>query len=1111
MKKLALLVVVLLVSTISLLAQRTVVGKVSDSDGEPLTGANVVVKGTSTGATTDLDGNYSVNVPSNGTTIVITYTGFNTQEIVLGVSNVVNVSMSEGVILAETVVTALGNEEDKAKSGTASTKVGGDALRSSAEVGILNSLAGKSAGVNITSSTGDPGAGSRIQIRGASSITGNVQPLVILDGIAINNDSYYGTNGSSSYLGTDGGVVQQSRLNDIPAEEIENVEVLRGASAAAIWGSAAANGVLVITTKKGKSAGRKGWTVDLNSSVAFDQINKTVDLQNEYGGGNNGVFQFNPAGGRSWGDRVSDRTGGADVTNQSGAYFQANSGTKYYPIADGDAANVHGGKNDKTLYGLYDQLFKTGTTYTNNISLNNIDNRGNVYFSLSNLKQDGIIKENSNYQRTNARLNVIRKLTDKVTIDVSTGYTQTNSDRIQMGSNLSGLFLGGLRTPIDFNSEDYVGTYFNAGGVPTVNSQRAYRNPIGANPVSTYDNPLWMMENINSKSRVGRFIGRGDIRYEPTNWLSFTGRAGLDAYNDNRSDFFPFISAGSNNKGAYTRETINGRDYNYMFFGTVKAPLADFLKSALTIGTNLTEQNFETTATISKGFINPNSPPVSANAADQRTRNYSNQQRTIRYFGKLGLEFWDQLYVNGSASLDYLSTLSESENGVFYPAVDVAWNVNKYIKMNEVSTVKLRGGWGQVGRGPVPYVATTGFYIPNGASSFGFNDGWGSGLDPNAYGGGVAINSVAGNPAIRPEIKTEIEYGIDLGFFNDRIKFGGTVYSNVTKDLILQVPVSESAGFDRQFSNIAEIENKGVELEFGFTPIKKKDLTWNIYGNWSRNKNEVTKLGVDNLFLGGFEGSSSYAAVGQQLGVIWGTKFDRDNTGKLVLDDNGFPVQAEVEGVLGDPNPDFRMGIGTTLNYKRWTLNVLFDMAQGMDMWNGTKGALAFFGRAAVTGTTTTLTADQAASLVNYNGNTVADQWGAYKNADGSYTVRGEVKNFGGKDVFLDEYWYRAGPGSGFTGPTEQFVEDASWSRLREVTLSYSIPVKSGFIKGATVSFTGRNLLLFTNYTGNDPDQNLTGSGANGLGDGLGTNAIGLDYFNNPATRSYRVALNINF
>ncbi len=1099
MKKAVILIAAFLFVSSAAFAQRLVKGTVTDKAGQAIIGANVIVKGTTIGTITDLNGNYSISVPEGSSELTFSYTGFNSQDVRIGTSNVIDVVLEEGILLEETVVTAFGTEIAKRTSGVASSQVNGSSLRSSGEVGVINALAGKAAGINITSSSGEPGAGAKIQIRGATSISGDLKPLIVLDGVPIYNSSYYGT-GSSS-VGSDGGVVQQSRLNDISAHDIEKVEVLRGASAAAVWGSKAANGVISITTKKGK-AKQEGWSIDVNSSVSFDQLNKKVPLQNAYGGGNNGNFQFVPAGGRSWGDKIANRPDGQDEFITTGAKFTANDGTEYYPIQNGSAANPHGGKRDKTLYDVYDAIFQTGTVIENGLGLNNFDKNGNIYFGVNNLRQDGIIRTNSTYDRTTFRLNILRRLNERLSVDAGLGYSYITSDRIQMGSNLNGLFLGGLRTPSDFNSEDYVGTYTDANGLNFPNRQRAYRNPLGANLNSIYDNPLWMIENINSNSIVNRIFAKLEVGYEINRFLHPAVRISIDQFTDEREDFFPYLSAGVNSGGTFVKEAITGKLTNYNLFNNARLANTENFTLNWMLGLNLTDDNVKFVSGKTKGFINPFSPRDLENGASKQVFNTQIHESSVRYYTTLGFGLWNQLYINAAGSFDYLSTLSDENNGVFYPAFDVAWDASKVLNINKISQLKLRAGWGQVGRGPDPYLTTTGFYIPEGTGSVGFVEGWGGGLDPSVYGGGSAINSDAGNPNINPEIKTETEFGFDLGMFKNRLNFSFTYYNNVTKDLILLVDVPESTGFNRQVSNAGEIKNKGIELEGSLNLLRKSNFSWDVFANYSANRNEVTKMaGVASFFLGGFEGAASRAIPGQQLGAIWGSRWARDENGKLKLDPNGFPIQDEVEGFLGDPNPDFRMGIGSQLSYKAWSLNFLFDISHGITMWNGTRGALTFFGRSATTGVETVLTPEQANSLKLYNGKTVSEVYARHLK-EGKYYVRGSIANFGGPDVFLDEIWYRVGPGSGFTGPTEQFMEDASWARLRELTLSYNFSCNSKYIKGGRVYVTGRNLWLITDYTGNDPDQNLTGAGLN---------ALGLDYFNNPSARSVILGVNLNF
>ena len=1118
MKKLLLVFSLLLVTSGILLAQRTVEGTITDDQGEALIGASVLVKGAQVGTVTDFNGKYSIEVPAGSDVLVFSYTGFSVQEIQLGASNILDLQLSENTeILDEIVVTALGFETKKSKVGTASSTVEGGDLVRSGEVGLINSLSGKSAGINVISSSGEPGAGSKIQIRGATSITGDLQPLIVIDGVPIFNDSYYGegfggqVSGSSGSLGSGGGVTQQSRLNDINPEDIENVEIIRGASASAVWGSRAANGVIIITTKKGRYQEGKKFTVNYNTSVAFDQINKKIPLNELYGQGVGAMHS--PTTPLSWGDKIANRPGGTDnyitdpnAPGYAGAFTSDQTGNTYYAIDGGDETNLNGGKNSKELYDPYDQLFKTGVTYSNSLSLSSGTEDGSVYFSLGNLSQDGIIKDNSDYSRTTTRLNATRRLGNMFTLNANTSYTNSSSNRVQMGSNLNGLFLGGLRSPADFNDSDYSGTYTDILGNELPDRQRAYRNYLGTRNNSIYDNPLWMMNNILSDSKVNRFIGKLELRFEPLNWLNFVARGSIDSYTDEREDFYPVLSAGTNNGGRFTKETITRRQLNYDFIGRARRELTSDITANLLLGIGLNERKLDDHGTTARSFINPLSPPQLSNATNFEVFNVEETVRTAGVYGTLSLEFFDQVFLNLSGRQDYLSTLPDGERSFFYPGADVAWQFSKLLTSKDIlSSGRLRVGYGQVGRGPDAYLTTTDFYTPTAANT-GFGEGWGPGVNPIAYGGAFSQSNVAGNPNLKPEKKTEVEAGIDLGFMDDRVGVSFTYYDNKTEDLIIQVETPESSGFVSQIANAATIENTGIELELDVNVLRTDDLEWNVFANFSRNENTVIDMaGTNSILLAGFSGTSSRAVVGQQLGVLWGAKWARDASNALSLDENGFPTLAAEAGIIGDPNPDFRLGAGSMLTYKNLSLSFLFDFSEGGQIWNGTKGALSFFGRAGYQAVETVLTAEQAENLVIFGGTKVADAYPYLENADGTYSVRGEIKDFGNGDVFLDESWYYSGPGSGFTGPDEQFVEDASWARLRELSLTYDLNTKATGLKwlnGASLSFTGRNLFLWTDYDGNDPDTNLTGAGNNGFG---------LEYFQNPSARTYKFSLNLTF
>jgi TonB-linked SusC/RagA family outer membrane protein len=1093
-------------------AQRTVSGTVtSGADGEGLPGVAVRAKGTSTGVTTDFEGNYRLEVPEGVNTLVFSFVGFAPQEIPIGNRSVIDVELAEDVKqLEEVVVTALGFEVKKDNIGIASSTVEGDAVAKSGESTLLQGLAGKAAGVNITQGSGDPGAGSRIVIRGATSITGDLDPLIVIDGVPMFNDQVQGAGSNST--GSGGGVTQQSRLNDINPNDIESMEILKGASAAALWGARAANGVIIITTKKGRSALGKKFTIDVTSRVSLDRLNREVPLSYEYGQGFlgrfNGGYGTNFGQALSWGDRISDRPGGQDTyitdPNAEGylGYFEAQDGTRYYAIPAGTPENPHGGKNDRTVYNPHDQLFRTGQTLYNSVGVGTADENGNVYISVSNQDQNGIILENSNYNRLTGRLSATRYLGDKVTLTTAANYTGTSGDRVQMGSNLSGLFLGGLRSSPGFNMEDYVGTYVDPEGNVFENRQRSYRNPLGRRPYSVYDNPLWSMRNNRSTTEVDRVIGKVELNVNPVKWLNIISRVGLDRYTDEREDFFDPLSANFQG-GAYTKQTIIRSQINADLIAQTNYSFGNSISGNFLVGTSLNDRDFSTAGAQITNFTNPLSPPDLGNAPSDARSTFSQESevRNFAYFTSASIGFVDQVFLNLSGRYDAFSTLPAGERGFFYPAADIAWQFTELIAENNIlSFGKLRGGYGEVGRAPDPYITET-FFVPSS-----YTEGWGGVLDASQYGGGFRRSSLAGNPDIRPETKKEWEIGADLRFIKDRISLNATYYDNVTEDLIIPIDLPASSGFGSITTNAAEIENKGIELELTGRAVASDNFTWDINLNWSRNRNLVTDLaGVEEISLGGFTGSTSSAVEGQPLGVIWGDATLRDENGNLVLTEAGFPQLAPSPQVLGDPNPDWRGGLGTTLSYKGFSLNAWLESSQGGDVWNGTRGALAFFGKAAMTARTTTLTTDEANTVLNYAGLTAAELYPHWQNADGTYTVRGYVTDFGGGPVLIDELYYRSGPGSGFTGPADQFVEDGSWTRFRELTLSYDFSrldfISRLGLSSANLSLTGRNLFLWTDYQGIDPDTNLTGA----------SNALGLDYFNNPATRSYVVTLNLKY
>ncbi len=691
-----------------------------------------------------------------------------------------------------------------------------------------------------------------------------------------------------------------------------------------------ANGVIMITTKSG--AGAKGKiNISYKGTYSVDKIFLTHDLQKNYGSGRGGLFQSTPTGGRSWGDKIADRPGGADDFITTGAYFEANDGTLYYPIANGTATDPSGGKNSREVFDYKDILFQNGSYFENAISLSGGDKSGNFYMSFSDMNQEGIAVNNSDYRRTTGSISAEKRMSNIVNLKGNFTYSRIKSNRVQMGSNLSGLYLGGLRTPADFDSRDYEGTYYDATGFATPNRERAYRNPIGASANSIYNNPLWMMEHILDFTTVDRFIGSIQADVDATDWLTLTARVGADHYNDKRDAFFDVNSAGTNANGRYSAQSIKETQINGDFFARGSFELSQDVQLTGLVGFNVNQRIFENVFGQIRNFIITVDPPfdlTNSTPENSLTSNSFSQIRTAATYATAGFGYKDYLFLNLTGRAESSSTFGkDADPFFFYPSADIAFQFTNAIdglKGNKVlSFGKLRIAYGEVGVQPGGAYGTPTYF-----NSGSYAESWGPGLAAGAYGGGFIRSNLVGNPDIRPERKKELEFGADLRFLNNRISLSATYFTNKTEDVILNIPIAPSTGGTLKLTNAAEIENKGVELELSGDVLRKSDFSWNVSANFTTYTNEVTSLsGSESIFLGGFAGTSSRAVEGQPLGTLWGTKWARnETTGDIVLDANGFPTLSPEEGVIGNPVPDFRMGIGNTFNFKGLRLYVLFDM-----------------------------------------------------------------------------------------------------------------------------------------------------------------------------------------
>ena len=1060
-----------LFSSLVLFGQGGISGVVLDENGGPLPGANVVIENTSTGVSTDFDGNFTINANS-GQVLVISYIGYNSEYITVGNQDSITVSLQLDNELEEVVVTALGFAAVRDQQGSTSSVIATDDVIRSAEPTVVNALSGKASGVRITRSNGDPGAGSTIRIRGANTIDGSIQPLIIVDGVPMDNTTSYA--GGNNITGSNGGVTQGSRLNDINPNDIESVQVLKGASAGALYGSKAANGVVVITTKKGSRGEAK---ITFKSSYSFDEISERIEMQDTWGQGRSGVFGTNRA--ESWGDWIPGRSGSMD-TYKSGAFFTAENGTVYKAIDDKNSTQTYVDEN-------FDSVFGTGHALQNDLTISGGGDNSTYFFSLGHLDQDGMIK-NATYERTNARLNYEAKLNDKITLSSKMAYTFTKSNRIQQSSNVSGLMLGLLRTPPDFDGRDYKGTYTSSGGTEYVNRGRSYRKPIGQSSNQSYTNPLWTVNEQTSLTKVNRITVTPQLTIKPTNWFSIITRGNVDVADDKRTYFFPVGDASSRANGQFQEDVIDIRNSSLDIIGKANFDLADNINLTATAGWSYNDRKYNRISGNITGFlVNSSKQTTALNTSSEASSfdNYRSFRRSNRGYGVLNLDVANELFLNVSGALESASTIDGS---FFYPAADVAWVVTESaIQSDAISFAKLRGSWGQVGVQPSAHKFET---LAEGG--FGYST-YSDPLDSNLFGGGFRLDNNLGNPNLEPEIKTEWEIGADLRFLDDRMSLSFTYYDNIIEGILLDVTLSPSSGYATQYGNYGEMTNIGMEIDWGYDIIDEADFGLSTAINWSRNDNEVTDLyGTETINLSPGASVSSRAIVGYPLGTLYGTGSKTNPDGSLDLNSNGFPQITSSPIVLGDPNPDWRAGVSMNMRYKKWRLNAVLEHSHGGEFSPRTLWVLNRFGTTAETANRLTL--DQP--LVNYRGNTIA----------AGTTVRGNIKDFGGGPVLLDENWYRTGIGGGF-GDNQAYnfsIADATWTKLRDLSLSYiwdDSRIKSLGLSDVILTFTGRDLININEVDGIDPEINTKGVSV----------AQGVEYFTNPQTKGFLFSLTINY
>jgi len=1099
MRKICVFLGVLLLAFAMASAQtRPITGKVVDKNGQPVAGASVVIKGSTTGTATDDAGVFKLSI-KNGDVLVISAMEYGTQEIKAGTKNAFMITLNkEDAQLSEVVVTALGIKREKRELGMATQTVGGDQLNKYGSGNTLNEMGGKVAGLTVINSSGDPGAGTFFRMRGATSITaGSNQPLIVIDGIPIDNsvNNFDPTNAGFQASGANGdltgGSTPTNRGLDINPNDIESINVLKGPAAAALYGMQGANGAVIVTTKKGN--GRRGTSVTFSSTNSIDKVSNLPPLQNQYAQGSNGVY-LGPSTGAStsWGPAIDT------------LYWDGNTNYKWDKHGNIVGKSSPSAKIPVTPYDRY-SFFQTGFTSNNSIALSGNTDKSNYRLSLGNLYQTGIIPT-SKYSKTTVSLSGESKITDRLHASASINYISSWNNKVQQGSNVSGIMLGLVRTPATFDNSNGYGSkavdnplaYSFADG-----TQRNYRGGGG------YDNPYWVVNEDPTRSDLNRVYGSVQADYKLLDWMSLTYRLGGDVYTQSDKQAYNIGSNAAAGGAIYLIDYINSQ-YNSDFMVNMHKSLGKDWDGTLVLGNNFFSQTQNTRYAAGTGLGVPGFLDIS-NATSFLASEAEVRKSTMAFYGQAEVNYKRMLYLTLTGREEKASTLPVNANTFFYPSASLSWIFTELpgMKNNKVlSFGKLRASYANVANIPLAHSLTTPF------STGTFKDGWTTGINfPISGVPGYQISSqisTVGNPNLKPENTYSYELGTDLTFFQGKIGLNATAYYSKSKDVIFPVNIPYSTGFAGENLNAAVLTNKGLELTLTTTPVKTRDLSWDLTFNWSRNINKVVSLypGVNQYFMGGFGGAEAGVDLipGQPFGVIYGATtphVDLNNLKSplLINDDKTDPGYGQpLAGglgpnlVIGNPNPDWIGSVINSLSYKSFTLGFQIDVKHGGQIWNGTRGALINKGTAGLTANRGSKTVFQGLlGHLDVNGNVV------HYDAGGN-----EVAGPGSANTVsstLSQYYYQNIANS-FTAGQEVDVENAGYTRLRQVSLTYQFPHtlfgKTSF-SNMSITVFANNLILWTKYDGVDPDSNLSGP----------SNLQGLDYFNNPGTKTYGVRLNL--
>lgn len=1026
-------------------AQSIVVGgKIfSSSDGEPLVGATVHIQGSTKGTVTDIDGLYQLQVIP-GDVLVFSYIGFKSKEITIVNQSQLDVALeADSQELSEVVVTAFGIERERKALGYSAQGVSSEALTEAREANVVNSLKGRIAGLHVNPSSGGAGGSSNVVIRGASSLTGSNQPLYVLDGVPIDNSTLDAANLSDGRDFGDG-------IGNINPDDVESMTVLKGPSAAALYGARGANGVILITTKKG--TGRKGIGVELNSNFTLESPNVLPIVQNKWGGGYGGNYS-------SFGTTEIDGVEYPVYTNSMYDHWGGEMDGRLIVVAHMPELGVI--PYSPQPAGNIRDFYRTGSTATNTVAITGGGEKSSVRVSLSDMRNKHILPTTS-FSRQTIAVNFSSKITERLTLEGRVNYVR------QAGENRPELGFGGgsanvansLAQLARFVDLDWLKNYKRPDGTMVNYQQR------------TPHNPYWIANELLSEDKRDRVMGYMTARYKLTDWLTLQARSGTDFYKDVR-----FTRTGIGTTGASTiRGNLNNtqwavREDNHDILLMINKDLSSDFSLSMSLGANHLNRHNEVIGVRGDNLIVDDLYHIS-NARNVVPRHSITRKQMNSVFGQAQIGYKNGLFLDLTGRNDWSSTLGRDHYSFFYPSASLSFVLTDFIDANPrfLSFGKLRASVASAGNDANPYLTKSGYSI----ASTEFN--------------GQRFSTLSNRIPLldlRNELTTSTEFGADLRFFQSRLGFDLTYYNSSTKNQIVPLPISQSSGYRDRMINAGEIQNKGFEALVTLGLIKNTaGFSWEMIVNMSRNKSQVVSLadGVESLSLLNHTYASIEARPGQPYGNIVGFKYLRAEDGQLLLTSQGKLQRTTTREILGNIQPDFLGGLTNTFSYKTVTLSALIDVRKGGQIFSHTKY------RQMANGTGYFTLHREPEMIIE----------GVIRNEDGTYSPNTHTVD--PQNYYAPRAWSNMG---------EEFVIDADYVAFRELTLGYALPgrlvAKTPFT-AAKLSVVGRNLF----YIYRDPEFKAMGLAPESAFNNSSA-AQGLETMSLPTTRSLGVNLSISF